>query len=334
LGEWTSTEEQYGYNGPFVIPRQATNVWYNTSTVATEVSVWKYLYPTGYTMFNPPKTAWPSQAVCYTQIMALETDRASQYLLQYRHDPYMFHQANTHSLVFQGKTTSLLAMWTDMVIAGISQYTMLPITTLKMDDLGLNYLNRRAMLACAHSIVVRVDNGQVSGVNVSYSSGGCNCTLPISGVSLKADSSVKIENYGPDVTSWVTLGTPVDLRSVYPETLPEPVALSKATLRPPGCMEIDSYIFLPIASSPLQRQTGLLNNTHCAAPPKQTSPSPTPVPKGSTPASQAKSDTLTDNSMIWIGILAAVAVVAVVLTIVFWRRRQQRQHRPLLDQLP
>ncbi|KAJ3334466.1 hypothetical protein HDU93_007882, partial [Gonapodya sp. JEL0774] len=134
-GLWRSTAASSNYVGYAVIPRQPTEVYYDCSLVEENVGVYNgmYLAKLG------SNSTWP-------QILQREQDRLTTMLLNLRHDPHMFHQANlrNHDLpkVTINRITGpwgLYEQWFENVFARYNQLVTWPVVTLKMDDLAQFY---------------------------------------------------------------------------------------------------------------------------------------------------------------------------------------------------
>lgn len=113
-----STLEKNGFDGMIIIPRHATNIFYDCSRVSDIVTEFNYHYSK---QLGGPKT--------FDEIMQIEVTNAISSLLAFRYDPFMFHQANLRvdSVGFpDGGTHSLISYWVDRVIDELSQFTSLP----------------------------------------------------------------------------------------------------------------------------------------------------------------------------------------------------------------
>ncbi|GBF97931.1 hypothetical protein Rsub_10604 [Raphidocelis subcapitata] len=161
-----TTAATNGYDGFAIIPRFATEVYYNCST-ATQNEI---LYNRLYSGYYGPSTI--------DDILAREAARVVRdSLLKLRHDPFMFHQANLAILDASGK--SLVMRWVDAVVDLYSSLVAWPLRSLSLDDLFAQYKAREARDACALSYTLEVAaDGGVGAVSVSSGSGG-SCSAPL-----------------------------------------------------------------------------------------------------------------------------------------------------------
>ncbi|GBF97916.1 hypothetical protein Rsub_10589 [Raphidocelis subcapitata] len=155
-----------GYDGFAIIPRFATEVYYNCSTETQNADLYNRLYSNYY----GPSTI--------NDILAREAARVVRdSLLKLRHDPFMFHQANLAILDASGK--SLVMRWVDAVVDLYSTLVAWPLRSLGLDDLFAQYKAREARDACALSYTLEVAaDGGVGAVSVSSGSGG-SCSAPL-----------------------------------------------------------------------------------------------------------------------------------------------------------
>jgi hypothetical protein len=104
----STTMENNGYDGFPIMPRWATNIYFNCDTSACTVAEYQSISGRSWT---------------FDQIIANERDVNTRHLLALRHDPFMFHQANLRqsdvSVSVNGKTYnySLLMTWVETVVA-------------------------------------------------------------------------------------------------------------------------------------------------------------------------------------------------------------------------
>lgn len=158
-----TTKEEHGHPGLFIIPRYATDIYYNVGTEEQEVSQFRFVY------------AWHPQKSQYDlhQIMMFEAQRTSAQVLMLLHDPYMFHQANMivfpvapsegpeqpgtweHAMraVIQSRGNhSLLSYWSEAAIRAIGRYSTLPVLTLRQDVLAVAYVERMQRDKCDFTV--------------------------------------------------------------------------------------------------------------------------------------------------------------------------------------
>jgi hypothetical protein len=190
----------HGFAGIYVLPRQATNIYYDGSIPADIESQFNYRY------------AATLGTLDFPTIVQRDVDVAVKMLLAYRWDPYMFHQANMRYFSYNGQMTSLLTYWFDAVVNSLTQYTNLPIVSHSHDDLAQMFLDREARDACGFSGNLKIDQptGSIAGISMQ-TTGTCN--FAISGAQTSAGSTVTLETYGSEKTIWVEMkpSTPVDV---------------------------------------------------------------------------------------------------------------------------
>jgi len=192
---WYSSSEVNGFDGIFFIPRCPTDIYYYCNTVANEIQMFNAMY----------NRTWGIE-----MILQLEGNVTVGNLLTFRHDPYMFHQNNIKSFVYESKNTSLLELWLQTVSAQLVQFTNLPIVSKRVGDLGLLYQQRMQRDACGLTGSLTFSNGKISALTVE---GTTNCTAVITGLPAASCISPQCtyETYGPDITAYVPLhpNTPI-----------------------------------------------------------------------------------------------------------------------------
>ncbi|KAI8474659.1 MAG: hypothetical protein J3K34DRAFT_465487 [Monoraphidium minutum] len=162
-----STLAANGHDGFAILPRFATQVYYNSSTAGQNSRLYNRLYQS---YFGAPSSI--------ADIMRREAQRVvREGLLKLRKDPYMMHQANLAR--FDG--ISLLQRWTQQVAAEFNRFATWPVTSLKLDDLKAAFEDRQARDACALSYALDVSpTGAVDGVVVtSAAPPGGTCAAPL-----------------------------------------------------------------------------------------------------------------------------------------------------------
>lgn len=144
--EWSNPSPNAGFYsqyqpGLLIIPRHASNLFYNLTTPAEWVSEYNCYYgPQGVCPDLPNSTRW-SQDLNYQQILDDESNFWLSYLLKWDIDPLMFHQPNARA--YDG-THSLLG---DLMEATLTKYTALynlPIRNLTQHEVGIRMANRMA----------------------------------------------------------------------------------------------------------------------------------------------------------------------------------------------
>jgi len=192
-GIYTSLETN-GLSGLFIVPRQATNIFYNTATPETETSQFNKMYIQAY-----------GRSLNLDDIMELESDVANGLLVAYRHDPYMFHQANLKVFNYKGKNTTLYTMWVDRVVDKLLRYVTLPVLSVKHDQLAEVWKARMNYDKCEVNSTVVVRRGKAMELVLSSKQA---CVTYITGFILGTCCGcpqTRVEAYGPDVTTYIAL---------------------------------------------------------------------------------------------------------------------------------
>ncbi len=144
--EWSNPSPNAGFysqyqSGLLIIPRHASNLFYNLTTPAEWVSEYNCYYgPQGVCPDFPNSTRWNTN-LNYQQILDDESNFWLSYLLKWDIDPLMFHQPNARA--YDG-IHSLLG---DLVEATLKKYTSLynlPIQNLTQHEVGIKMANRMA----------------------------------------------------------------------------------------------------------------------------------------------------------------------------------------------
>lgn len=173
-----TTVDHNGYEGVFIIPRWATNIFYDNSLPDLNLVHFNAITPYTWT---------------WEQLMDYEGRTAARNLLMYRPDPYMFHQANIHTFDFPGWTTktSLLALWTQSVIDHLNKYNAFPVISLREDDMRVQLEERMARDACGIDAYQVVENGVPTRVHATSTG---ECKLALSGI--PGSQLMESETYG------------------------------------------------------------------------------------------------------------------------------------------
>lgn len=188
-----------GFEGIFVIPRQATVAPVSAGPVEYLRSFYNNLY-----------TGFWGRELASSEIMQLEAERVSKLLMSWRHDPYMFHQGNLWFFDWPDNPGSdnrnrhsLLSLWIEFVADEISRYMTLPLLSAKMDDMAGLLQKRMELDRCGVNMTLSIDALSVKRVNVHTES---HCDAPVTGLVLAGSTEdVKLENYGPDRTSIIRM---------------------------------------------------------------------------------------------------------------------------------
>jgi hypothetical protein len=183
--------------GILMIPRRATNIFYNTTTGMTQLSgsepdEYNYFYgPAGiFRIGGPAGPPFFTTEQSWTQIIDRESDALLGYMLRGEMYPSMFHQGN---LYFYDGARSL---FTDVVGSALNKFAAvsnLPVVSLVQSDLGMLMGQR-----------MKYNAGQVSatltpGLSIEIRTVGA-ADVPITGV-----CSQGCESYGADRQSVISM---------------------------------------------------------------------------------------------------------------------------------
>ena len=144
-----------------MIPRRATNLFYNVSTQAEWTAEYNDIY----------RSFW-GRDLGYEEIAERESDMLVQHLLKGENDPWMFHQPNLRDL---GGGRSLLSDLLDRAFTKYQRYVNVPLLGPTMNELGVRVADRMRYNAAAASATVDPDAGNIT-VRV-----GNAATVPVTG---------------------------------------------------------------------------------------------------------------------------------------------------------
>lgn len=170
-----TTSKDNGYDGFVIIPRYATNIYYNVSTLAES----EYLFKTIY--YN---TVWNSAT--WREIFNLEQERVVAQLIALHPDAYMFHQANLRSAdittqlppFFPNGKFSLVMLWVETIIDGLKKYVNWPVVTRPMQEMSSVFIDRLNRDTCGATMAKLINkDGFLYGIQVN--GGTKSCTWPI-----------------------------------------------------------------------------------------------------------------------------------------------------------
>jgi hypothetical protein len=154
----TRTKTKQGFD---ILPRFATEIYYNCSTPAQNEWLYNRQYAGTY-----------GGASTIDDIVAREAARVVRDgLLKLRHDPYMFHQAN-FALLDGAAGRSLIMRWVEAVVDEFERLLSWPVASLPLDALYDLYRARQARDACQLGYTADVAaDGSVAGVVVTRGEG-------------------------------------------------------------------------------------------------------------------------------------------------------------------
>lgn len=189
IGLYTTIADN-GFAGVFILPRHATEVYYNTTTKAEMTSLYNFLYR-DYFGFDST----------FAQIMVREEELALTHLLRFEPAPFMFHQANLKRFLVNGTYESLLSTWMRQILNGIRKYSSLPVLNYKLNDLRQIYNTRQSFEKCGFKGQLEVANFQITKLNANSSSA---CQVAVTGIS-GTGTGISQETYGPDSTLLISM---------------------------------------------------------------------------------------------------------------------------------
>lgn len=199
----TTTEERNGAAGLEIIPRFATNIYFNCDDAASNTALWQGAL---------------GQTSGFDGIMQVERTAAARNLLALRHDPYMFHQANMHAVdtgvvrtaAREYTNLSLLQIWVEELVDEMTRLVTWPIRTLKHDDLGVAFVARRQRDECQPALRMdySADGNSLVGATVSAGNANCQVEIPVTFPGpVKDTKGARSEQLGSDpLTLWVRPG--------------------------------------------------------------------------------------------------------------------------------
>lgn len=168
-----TTSDDNGFDGFAILPRSATEVYFNCSTPEQNMQMYNSLYEAH---FGGPST--------FDDLLQREATRVvREGLLLLNKNPHMMHQANLGILDGSGK--SLAMRWVEAVLAEFKKFVTWPVKSLKLDDLYAMYKAREARDACDLSYTLNIadDDGAVQSVTIKSAatptSEGGSCSAPL-----------------------------------------------------------------------------------------------------------------------------------------------------------
>lgn len=180
-----TTSAVNGSDGVLIMPRYATDIYYDTS-IPEEIT----------DVFNSIHGGVFKRRLYFEDIFKMENERNINFLLNYQSAAYMFHQANMRVFNYNGNSDSLVSLWIKRTLTEFRKYSSLPILSVKMDDLADLYLNRMAISSCGQNGRVIYKNGELSRVMV-WAKGNCKLSLTSQVTEFQNENA---ETYGPDKT--------------------------------------------------------------------------------------------------------------------------------------
>lgn len=198
---WRTTKEFSNYEGFPVIPRIPTMLFHQCSTTYENTVKYNRAFEgTG-------------MLATFEDILNRDTQQALVYLLQLRHNPFIFHQANLRSSDIPNHK-SLVGLWTEKLLEKYNQYVEWPMISKKVDDIHESFLRRERLEKCDIEQYLNYDGSKIVSVTLISYRGSCRVPLalpPDVGIveeDLRAHKEIlSIEQVGEvdPITLWVKL---------------------------------------------------------------------------------------------------------------------------------
>ncbi|WP_421381633.1 hypothetical protein ACOJQI_20630 [Bacillus salacetis] len=174
--------------GILMIPRYATNIYYNASTPEEQTSEYNYRY----------KSYW-GRDLSYSEIIDLESDQYLRYMIRYDINPLMFHQSNARAY---DNTHSLLSDVLDRTQQKYSELVNLPVINLSQEEIGRKMQERMNLNDASVTAIY------YPGDKITITS-NLKVSVPLTGVNLSG-----AESYGGQSIYWATV--PANRTKVFP----------------------------------------------------------------------------------------------------------------------
>ena len=195
VSDWSRSDQRARFNtgirnahDPRIleIPRYPTNVFYNVTEPGELLEEFAAVHPDFCRAFRErcPLT--------YQGLLDFESDTLLGYLFTYDINPLMFHQSNLRQYA-SGR--SLLADYLAAVVGKYEAFSMLPIRTLTMGEIGRAMERRDAYNKAG------VVGTLVPGERITITTTAGRAVVPVTGVRV----GTSVERYGAEDTSYVTV---------------------------------------------------------------------------------------------------------------------------------
>eukprot|EP00122_Pirum_gemmata_P021215 Pgem_evm7s19777 len=167
-------------------------------------------------MLNDLKAcAWSSGKACpksgkmtFETAMARQAEVTTVPWLQFRSDPFMFHQANLNPFTYNNRKQSLISIWAEQSLDILFKYiNKLPVQSPKMDYISDHYRIRMERDNCGLDVKMQVRNGENVGIVVNGAR-DCQADITIVNNALKEkfkNTKFSKEIYGPELTITVPI---------------------------------------------------------------------------------------------------------------------------------
>lgn len=184
-----TTPATSNYAGFPIIPRYATEVYFNATNVSGNLKLYNNIYQGQLGM-----STW-------AQVLEREIARVvPNAMLKLRHDAHMFHQANLNTVNSgAGTNKSLLMAWVETVVTAFKSYALWPIVSYKADDLLALYKQREARDACNFDFVITTNdaNGNVMAITARPGA-ACTETAPFTTPAAATVTGATKESFAAD----------------------------------------------------------------------------------------------------------------------------------------
>jgi hypothetical protein len=200
-GRYTTVAEN-GVAGLLIIPRNATEIYYDASIPEELTSEYNFRY----------RSYW-RRNLTLSEIMDQEARRVGRQLLSYQPAPHMLHQANLRLVTglkgnLSGRANvSVAGAWAESVLKEYLKFGTLPVRSLKGDAVADDIRRRMDFEDCGFSGTLVYRAGKATDFT-GVSSGSCRVAITgllASQIDLSnSQGYAGAESYGPDSTLWFT----------------------------------------------------------------------------------------------------------------------------------
>eukprot|EP00904_Undaria_pinnatifida_P003099 jgi/Undpi1/12790/HiC_scaffold_7.g02457.m1 len=222
-----TTADVNGYDGFQIVPRFATNVYFNcvTADCLVKENEWIRRVVCNCEQLDPSIDDSGGCDSCGGDIQSFgstdalfttEARTTSRYILAGHRDKYMFHQANVIPASDLPGSTSLLAYWYQVVMEELSSLLAFPVTSKKFDDLCTEFTLHETLDHSQAYLTadISTETGEITGLTLNTGSGRSAGFIPLTvPITVNVPTGTLIvgstERYGSDKT--VYLATSADL---------------------------------------------------------------------------------------------------------------------------
>lgn len=145
----------------------------------------------------------------WNQILEMEADEAVHALLNLKHDPFVFNQANirVHPTESSTANNSILAQWLRATIKKFNSYVFWPLVSIKSDFLASDYVLRDLQKECGVDFSYTYNDTHILSIQAT-SIKACKVPVTVTDDIKKfiGDKTFTYEKYGDDpLTVWIDL---------------------------------------------------------------------------------------------------------------------------------